>query len=91
MILLMIFTVLDMTAERFHEPFFALNEAVALRSFGNAVNSPDSAIHAHPEDYALYCVGTWNGETGEVVSEEPRKVASATSLITQTGLEVLDA
>lgn len=76
----MIFTVLDMAAKRFTEPFFAANEEVAIRSFREAVNSDGHPFSKFPEDYALYKVGDWDNESGAIVPLEPVKLVNASAL-----------
>ena len=84
----MIFTVLDMAAKRFTEPFFAANEEVALRSFKEAVNSEGHPFSKFPEDYALYKIGEWDNESGDIAAEEPVKLVNASALTHPFGNQV---
>ena len=59
------------------------NDPVAVRSFGVTVNQPDSLIHWCAADYQLYCVGTFDDDTGCILVEPdmPRHVADAPDLL----------
>lgn len=66
----------------FHVPFVDVNDASASRSFAMTVNTPGNLISFAPSDFALYCVGTFNSESGALVSDSlPRFVVSASSLL----------
>lgn len=60
----LIFTVYDQKAHAYTPPFFIHTAEMALRGFGDAVNDPPGpnqhAFAKHPEDYSLYCLGSFN-------------------------------
>lgn len=41
-----------------------VNNASAVRNFEHAVRQPDSLLRSHPNDYALYYVGSFDTDTG---------------------------
>lgn len=52
------------------QPFYQNNEAVAVRSLANAVNSPQlNNINQNLEDMELWQLGTFDDQTGEITSE----------------------
>lgn len=54
----------------FWKPFCQLNEAVAVREFTNMVNSErDEFVKDNYSDLELWCLGTYNDKTGEIVSK----------------------
>lgn len=55
-------------------PIAAPTRGVGERSFVDAVNDPKGQFFAHPDDYELHEVGTFNMETGRVTCVEPRPV-----------------
>jgi len=57
---MVICSVHDSKAGVFLTPFFARSRLEAIRSFGDAVSEPKSPLANHPDDYVLYCVGTWD-------------------------------
>lgn len=71
-------SVRDSAMDAFAAPFTVRAIGQAIRSFSDEVNRPESPMFAHPSDYELFHVGTFDEETGlvEAVSP-PRSVARA--------------
>lgn len=59
------FSIFDAKAAAFAQPFYAANNAVAIRMFQQVVNDRDTVISQHPEDFSLFCVGEFNDADGE--------------------------
>nr|CAI9750268.1 DNA binding protein [Microvirus sp.] len=58
------------------------NDASAIRNFEHAVLVPDSLMRSHAADYTLYRLGSYNTETGIIVSEaDPQQIADAASVV----------
>ena len=58
------------------------NDASAIRNFEHAVMSPDSLMRSHSADYTLYRLGSYDTETGHIVSEaDPQQIADAASIV----------
>jgi len=77
-----VYSVFDSKAAVFANPFYMANDAVALRGFAGAVNSPESMLYKHPEDYSLYRLGTFDDSVGLLVAEaQPVVMATASSCI----------
>ena len=74
---LKIFTVRDLVAEVYLEPFFAQNAAAAIRGFADASSTEGHQFNKHSTDFALYQIGSFNTENGFVTACEPIKLASA--------------
>lgn len=54
----------------FMQPFYQANNAVAIRSFTNAVNAEQTNnINQNIEDMELWHLGEFNDDTGEIKSE----------------------
>lgn len=51
-----LYTIRDLVAEENGPIFTAKNDGVALRQFRDVLNT----IQNDPEEYKLYCVGSWN-------------------------------
>lgn len=60
------FAVFDVKAEAYLRPFFAETKGLAVRSFADAVNDAQSAMHKHCEDYTLFHVGWFDVVKGEL-------------------------
>lgn len=77
MLKMIVFSVFDSKAQVFSQPMFAPTEGVAIRTFSNAANDPQSEISLHPEDYILFRVGEWDAVAGELVGCLPSSLCSA--------------
>lgn len=71
---LKVFSVRDMKAEAFLQPFFSPTPGAALRAFGDACLKSDSPFNAHPSDYILYEIGTYEDGDGLLVALVPVKM-----------------
>lgn len=72
----------DRQLDAFMRPFTAQAIGQAIRSFRDETNRKDSEIHAHPEDYQLYQLGTFDDQHGEIVAlKKPELLAIASNLI----------
>ncbi|AXH72209.1 MAG: nonstructural protein [Microviridae sp.] len=65
-----IFSIYDVKAELYNQPFFMPARGQALREFADLVNDSQSRISKHPADYKLVCIGSFDDVTGEIVSAE---------------------
>lgn len=67
--------VFDSAMDGFSRPFFVPTTQAAVRSFTDEINraSPDNPMFAHPEDYALHELGSFEDLTGRFTNlEDPR-------------------
>lgn len=64
------YSIRDIKAGVFFQPFFASHDIVAIRMFRAALNSKKSLIRDYPEDFALYRIGIWNEKNGKVMQDE---------------------
>ncbi len=78
------FSIFDSQAQAYLPPFFLPESAVAVRIFGDCVNSDDHQFGKHPGDYTLFELGSFDDSVC-VVSCTP----SAVKLV--NGLEVVRA
>ncbi|UOF78713.1 DNA binding protein vP5 [Microviridae sp.] len=78
---LFVFAVYDDKAKAFLPPWFMPLKGMAVRTFGDCVNDPKHQFGAHPEDYNLFTLGSFNSETGQIDAHLPEVVC--------TGLEVV--
>ena len=77
-----IYTIKDNKAGLFGPVFLLKNNFVALRTLADEMNKQDSVIGKHPEDYALYCVGEFDEDTGEI-NGKPVFVENASNLVSK--------
>jgi len=60
-----VFTIFDAKAEAYLPPFILPKTSMAKRTFSDCVNSADHQFGAHPEDYTLFTIGTFDDETAQ--------------------------
>lgn len=68
---LSVYSIFDNAAGAFMQPFFMVNDGMAVRAFSDTANTADSSIKAHPDQFSLYRVGTWNDASGYLEPEDP--------------------
>lgn len=61
-----VYAIMDAKVSAFMTPFFSHNDQTAMRSIKAALNHPESAISASPEDYSLYRIGIFCDESGVI-------------------------
>lgn len=82
--LLKVFSVRDMKAEAFLQPFFSPTTGSAIRAFEDACNKQDSPFYIHPSDFVLYEIGSYDDSDGRLTSISPVKlVVCATDFVAQ--------
>lgn len=58
------------------------NDAVAMRAFSVTVRQADSMMHWCAPDYALFCVGSFDDDTGSFHSlEVPKHICDAVACL----------
>lgn len=75
--LLDVVSIYDLKLGAYAQPTVVATTAVAMRSFTDQVNNPQSPMFAHPEDYSLYHIAKFNDETGDFlpISDDGTTVA----------------
>ena len=73
------YAVKDELANRFLSPVLMSNENEAKRQFKSQVNNIQ-IWKDNPSDFSLYCLGSFNEETGEIWYK-PEKIIGGRSLI----------
>lgn len=66
-----IFTIFDSKAEIFLPPFYALNDAVAIRRVMATMRDLDHDFCQHAEDYTLFHIGTFHALEGAIDAKPP--------------------
>lgn len=81
--ILKVFSVRDVKAEAFLQPFFSPSVGSAMRAFSDAVNDKACPFNKHPEDYQLYELGEYDDRSGLLTALPVVKMFSG-------GYDVLD-
>lgn len=72
-----IFTVHDNKAGAYMQPFFAVNEMVAIRMFSDLVNDPEHLFGKHPADFTLFQIGQFTDDHAKITQPEVHKMLGA--------------
>lgn len=84
-----IFMVYDTKGEAFLPPFFLPTRGMAMRAFSDACNDKNHNFGAHPEDYTLFNVGTWDVQSGAfAISAAPEAMANGLTVVKSEPSEV---
>lgn len=65
--MLKVFSVYDSKVEAYLNPIFLRSKGEAVRVFSAAVNSSDHQFAAHPSDFTLFELGSWDEEKAKFV------------------------
>lgn len=77
MAMYVICAVRDSAVDCFALPMFFRATGEAIRSFADEANRDGSAIAAHPADYELFLLGTYNDQDASVVWQRPESLVTA--------------
>lgn len=61
-----IYTVYDLKAEAYLQPFFSPTNLSAIRSIADLLHDPKHMFTKHIEDYSLYCIGEFDDNTSHI-------------------------
>lgn len=88
-----IFTLYDVKSCSFGTPFFSITTGVAIRTFTQLINDPDSLINMWPQDFQLFELGEFDSHTGAITTTlPPLFITSAETILeTQRGNEMMDS
>lgn len=79
---LLMYTVRDKAVGSFLPPFYVRAAGEALRSFTEAVNDVKSNFAKYPDDFTLFCLGSFDDGSGMFDTVEPQRVVSARDVFT---------
>lgn len=74
--ILKMFTIYDSKGEVFDKPFYLRTTLEAIRGFTDAINSGNSLLSSHPEDFTLHELATFNTLTGECVITDSKTLGT---------------
>lgn len=77
-----IFSVYDVKAQHFQNPFTDSSVASALRGFSIAVSEPKSVLNMFPDDFALFELGEFDKNSGAIKTHaSPVNLGSGRSVL----------
>lgn len=75
------YSLYDLKAKLYSNPFYQLSDVLAMRDLARAVNAADSEIAANPEDFVLFVVARFDDETGVIEPFDFIQLCVATELL----------
>lgn len=73
-----VYAVRDSKAEVYNSPFCLKNHPLAIRSFEQHCNNPQTDWSKFPEDFSLFHLGEYDTETGRLITlDSPVQIAQA--------------
>lgn len=81
-----IYSIKDLTAKYYMQPFYGRNHGEAIRSFTNAVNdasNPNNLLAKHPSDFALYAIGEFDEISGKIKETSVEKLGLGSDYVSQ--------
>lgn len=84
--MLNILAVKDRAADAFMQPFFAPTEAIAVRSFREAVGEADKPFCKNPDDFDLYWLGMFDDGKGQFITDVPRMICRASDVVKRSNV-----
>lgn len=79
---LKVFSIFDEKAKCYGQPFFMAHNGMALRAFSDLIQDKNTTPGKHPSDFKLYCLGTFEDNSGELSSlAQPDFIAHAIDFI----------
>lgn len=79
-----IYAVYDSAVNAYMRPFTMQSDGQALRGFTDESVNAESPVAQHPEDYALFRIGTYDERTGMIEAIEPKCIGRAHELAAAT-------
>lgn len=76
-----IYTIYDIKANAYLPPFFQGNDDIAKRMFFDAVADNSTSFHRHPEDYALFHIGSFDNIDGKIEPNSPRCLGTGVEFV----------
>jgi hypothetical protein len=78
---MIIYSIYDVKADVYGQPFFQKNAAVCERSMKQLANDPQNQMSHNPEDFTCMKIGEWNETTGTIDLTESTYPETAYSLL----------
>lgn len=78
---LLAFAVHDAASGLYGTPMFLISKGLALRSFSDECNNPQSIINKHAGDYTLFQIGEYDEESGVMTPITPLSCGNAVEFI----------
>lgn len=81
---LQLYSIFDAKVSAYQPPFTAQNDAHAKRMLADTAKDPKTLFHQHPADYTLFKIGSFDDETGQLVSLPHSRLESLGNVLSIT-------
>jgi len=71
-----VYSIRDIKAEIYGNPFYMSQDGQALRAFGDLVGDEKTSISKHPEDYQLFKLAEYDDVSGKHIALDAPKYMS---------------
>lgn len=65
------FVIYDSKANAYMQPWFLTTKPMAIRAFTDCIADPKHNFGAHPEDYTLFDIGTFDSQSAKIHWKTP--------------------
>lgn len=79
-----LYAIIDTASGVYDGPFKGITDSQMIRVFADLCMDAEHPIGAHPEDYSLIKVGTWNEGTGEVTDLQNTTMITGLEAVAQS-------
>ena len=77
-----VYAIYDMAAGAYLQPFYQMNDVLAIRLFAGTVNDEKSIFNQAPQDFTLHGLGEFDEQSGLFTQDKgPVPIRSASALI----------
>lgn len=76
-----VYSIFDTASGTYRRPFFMMADGEAMRVFSDMAANAEHEIGAHPEDYSLVRIGTYDDNKARLVPENVETLATALELV----------
>lgn len=76
-----LYSVYDSKALAYSPPFIAGTDGLAVRMLSELVGDNTTNIGRHPSDFRLYCVGTFDDQSGGLAPHMSEHIVDAVALV----------
>ncbi len=77
------FVIYDSKANAYLQPWFLPTTPMAIRAFTDCIRDPKHNFGAHPEDYTLFDIGTYDDQNAKIHSKAPVALGNGIEYVRQ--------
>ncbi len=82
------FVIYDSKANAYMQPWFLTTTPMAIRAFTDCIYDPKHNFGAHPEDYTLFSIGTFNDQDAKIHWKTPVSLGNGIEFVKHESQEL---